>query len=114
LPAHTRQAPAAFSPPPFEDETGHDATYRACGCRSSPRTWTAPISGCRSPDGRSYVVLISAEDLASLGATVERLSDPEAMQRVRQAQTDLEVGDFITGKEMAELMKQRSATATGG
>jgi hypothetical protein len=35
-----------------------------------------------------------------------RLSDPEAMQRVRQAQPDIEVGDFTTGKEMAELMKQ--------
>jgi antitoxin YefM len=65
-------------------------------------------------NGRSYVVLMSAEDLASLEATVELLSDPEAMQRVRQAQTDIEAGDFTTGEEMAELMKQRSATATGG
>jgi antitoxin YefM len=65
-------------------------------------------------NGRSYVVLMSAEDLASLEATVELLSDPEAVQRVRQAQTDIKAGDFTTGEEMAELMKQRSATATGG
>ncbi len=36
------------------------------------------------------------------------------MQRFRHAQTDIEVGDFTTGKEMAKLMKQPSATATGG
>lgn len=65
-------------------------------------------------NGRSYVVLISAEDLASLEATLELLSDPEAMQRVRQAQTDIESGDCTTGEDMAELMKQRSASATGG
>lgn len=65
-------------------------------------------------NGRSYVVLISAEDLASLEATVELLSDPEAMQRVRQAQTDIEAGDATTGEDMAELMRQRSATAAGG
>lgn len=65
-------------------------------------------------NGRSYVVLISAEDLASLEATVELLRDPEAMQRVRQAQTDIETGEFTTGEQMAELMKQRSASASGG
>lgn len=65
-------------------------------------------------NGRSYVVLISAEDLASLEATVELLSDPEAMQRVRQAQADIEAGDVTTGEDMAELMRQRSAPAAGG
>lgn len=65
-------------------------------------------------NGRSYVVLISAEDLASLEATVELLSDPEAVQRVRQAESDIEAGEFTTGEEMAELMKQRGASATGG
>lgn len=64
-------------------------------------------------NGRSYVVLISAEDLESLEATVELLSDPEAMQRIRQAQTDIETGEFTTGEEMAELMKQRRTSATG-
>ncbi|MFN2521562.1 MAG: type II toxin-antitoxin system Phd/YefM family antitoxin, partial [Candidatus Limnocylindria bacterium] len=47
-------------------------------------------------NGRSYVVLISAEDLASLEATVELLSDPAAMRRVRQAQSDIDEGDFTT------------------
>jgi len=38
--------------------------------------------------------VISAEDLASLEATLELLSDPDAMQRVRQAQLDR---GFISG-----------------
>ncbi len=65
-------------------------------------------------NGRSCVVLISAEDLASLEATVELLSDPEAMQRVRQAQADIEDGNFTTGEDMAELVRQRRDTTAGG
>lgn len=58
-------------------------------------------------NGRSYVVLISAEDLASLEATVELLSDPAAMRRVRQAQSDIDGGDFTTGEEMDQIMRRR-------
>ena len=62
-------------------------------------------------NGRSYVVLISAEDLASLEATLELLSDPAAMDRVRQAQSDIEHEDFTTGEEMAEIMRNRGRAA---
>ncbi|MGI8808903.1 MAG: type II toxin-antitoxin system Phd/YefM family antitoxin [Acidimicrobiales bacterium] len=62
-------------------------------------------------NGRSYVVLISAEDLASLEATLELLSDPAAMGRVRQAQSDIEHGDFTTGEEMKEIMRNRGRAA---
>ena len=65
-------------------------------------------------NGRSYVVLISAEDLESLEATVELLSDPAAMQRVRQAQVDIDHGDFVTGEEMAQLMAGRRRRPKGG
>ncbi len=58
-------------------------------------------------NGRSYVVLISAEDLASLEATVELLSDPAAMRRVRRAQSDIDGGDFTTGEEMDQIMRER-------
>ncbi len=58
-------------------------------------------------NGRSYVVLISAEDLASLEATVELLSDPAAMRRVRQAQSDIDGGDFTTGEQMDQIMRSR-------
>lgn len=60
-------------------------------------------------NGRSYVVLMSAEDLASLEATLELLSDPAAMERVRQAQADIAEGRFTTSEEMAQLLQQRSA-----
>lgn len=58
-------------------------------------------------NGRSYVVLISAEDLESMEATLELLSDPEAVARVRQAQADLAAGEGTSGEEMAELMAHR-------
>ena len=58
-------------------------------------------------NGRSYVVLISAEDLASLEATLELLSDPDAMGRVRQAQSDIKNGNFTTGEEMERVMRTR-------
>ena len=37
--------------------------------------------------GRNYVVLICAEDLESLEATLEPLSDSDALARVAQAET---------------------------
>lgn len=63
-------------------------------------------------NGRSYVVLISAEDLASLEATVELLSDPAAMRRVNKAQSDIEAGNFTTGAEMDQLMRSRRGATT--
>lgn len=65
-------------------------------------------------NGRSYVVLISAEDLESMEATLELLSDPAAMQQVREAQADIDRGEFTTGEEMAELMAGRRRRSTGG
>lgn len=58
-------------------------------------------------NGRSYVVLMAAEDLASLEATLELLSDPAAMARVTAAQDAFAAGAGVTGEEMAELMTQR-------
>jgi len=62
-------------------------------------------------NGRSYVVLISAEDLESMEATLELLSDPEAMGRARTAQSDIENGDFTTGEEMERVMRNRGRAA---
>ena len=58
-------------------------------------------------NGRSYVVLISAEDLESMEATLELLSDPEATARVRQAQADIARGDSTSQEEMSALMERR-------
>ena len=58
-------------------------------------------------NGREYVVLLSAEDLESLEATIELLADEAAMGRLRQAEADVAAEDVTAAPEMAELMKQR-------
>jgi antitoxin YefM len=58
-------------------------------------------------NGRSYVVLMAAEDLESLEATLELLSDPDALARVAQARADLAAGRHTTGSEMSALMEAR-------
>ena len=58
-------------------------------------------------NGREYVVLISAADLASLEATLELLSDPQATAEIRQAEADLAGGKGTTGEEMAAVMEER-------
>jgi antitoxin YefM len=58
-------------------------------------------------NGHEYVVLVAAEDLAALEATIELLSDPAAIARVRDAEAEITAGDFTTGDEMARLMRER-------
>ncbi len=58
-------------------------------------------------NGREYVVLVSAEDLDSLEATIELLSDKPAKSRVREAEAAVAAGDLTTADEMAELMERR-------
>ena len=60
-------------------------------------------------NGREYVVLISAEELESLEATIELLADPAAIARVKDADTAIAAGDSTTADEMAALMAQRRA-----
>jgi len=58
-------------------------------------------------NGREYVVLVSAEELASLEATIELLSDSPAMARLRGADAAAAAGDVTTVEDMAELMERR-------
>ena len=58
-------------------------------------------------NGREYVVLVSAEDLESLEATIELLSDESARARVREAEASVAAGDLTTVEEMAALMEAR-------
>lgn len=58
-------------------------------------------------NGREYVVLLSAEDLESLEATIELLADEEGRARLRQADADIAAGDLTSAAEMSELMRQR-------
>jgi len=60
-------------------------------------------------NGREYVVLMSAEDLDSLEATIELLRDDAAMARIQRAESEVEAGDFTSVAEMAELMRERRA-----
>jgi len=60
-------------------------------------------------NGREYVVLISAEDLESLEATIELLSDPAAMERIREAEAALARGEGTNEEDMTLLMAQRRA-----
>jgi antitoxin YefM len=58
-------------------------------------------------NGREYVVLISAEDLESIEATLELLSDPHAMAEIRESDAAVAAGDVTSGAEMAALMEER-------
>ena len=60
-------------------------------------------------NGHEYVVLISAEDLESMEATIELLSDPSAVTRIREAEAAIARGDTTTAEEMSVLMAQRQA-----
>jgi len=55
-------------------------------------------------NGREYVVLLSAEDLESLEATIELLRDDAAMERIRAADA---AGDVTTALELSTLMDER-------
>ncbi len=58
-------------------------------------------------NGREYVVLLSAEDLESLEATIELLRDDAGMERIRAADAAVATGDVTTAADMAALMDER-------
>jgi prevent-host-death family protein len=58
-------------------------------------------------NGREFVVLLSAEDLESLEATLELLQDDAAMDRIREAEADVAAGDLTSAEEVSKLMSER-------
>lgn len=46
-------------------------------------------------NGRDYVVLVAAEDLEAMETTLELLSDPEAIQRVRRSEREIAAGQVL-------------------
>ena len=58
-------------------------------------------------NGREYVVLLSAQDLESLEATIELLSDATAMERLEETDAAVAAGDVTDAEEMARLMADR-------
>lgn len=59
-------------------------------------------------NGRDYVVLLSVDDLESMEATIELLSDPAALAQLREAEAAIAAGDVTTAEEMTQIMKQRA------
>lgn len=51
-------------------------------------------------NGRAAAVLISPEDLAALEETLDVLSDPEAMTRLRQGRAELARGEGLTADQL--------------
>lgn len=62
-------------------------------------------------NGKPAAVLISPEDLESLEETLEILSDPAAMRRIRKAQQEVARGDVLDGQQLRELIAGRSSRA---
>lgn len=56
-------------------------------------------------------MLLSAEDLDSLEATIELLADDAAMERVRAADAAVAAGEVTTADEMAGLVRHRRQRA---
>ena len=58
-------------------------------------------------NGRDYVVLLAAEDLESIEATLELLADPHAQQRLQDSETDIAHGDVLDEAEVRALLARR-------
>ncbi|MHB1487347.1 MAG: type II toxin-antitoxin system Phd/YefM family antitoxin [Acidimicrobiales bacterium] len=58
-------------------------------------------------NGRDYVVLLAAEDLESIEATLELLSDPEAQRRIARSEVDVADGDVLDEGAVRALLADR-------
>jgi antitoxin YefM len=58
-------------------------------------------------NGREHVVLLAAEDLESIEATLELLSDPAAQERLQRAQDDVERGELLDEDEVRAMLARR-------
>jgi antitoxin YefM len=58
-------------------------------------------------NGREYVVLVAAEDLESIEATLELLADPAAQQRIARSQQEIARGEGLSLDQVEQLMAGR-------
>jgi len=58
-------------------------------------------------NGRDYVVLVAADDLESIEATLELLGDAPAQARVGRAEQDIAAGDVLDESEVRALLAAR-------
>jgi len=61
-------------------------------------------------NGREYVVLLAAEDLESIEATLELLADTQAQQRIADGEADFVRGDVLDEQQVRALIDQRART----
>ena len=58
-------------------------------------------------NGREYVVLVAAEDLEAIEATLELLADPAAQQRIARSQQEIAQGEGLSLDQVEQLMAER-------
>lgn len=56
-------------------------------------------------NGRDFVVLLAAEDLESIEATLELLADPEAQARIRRSEDDVAEGHVLDEDAVRALLR---------
>ncbi|MDQ4103331.1 MAG: type II toxin-antitoxin system Phd/YefM family antitoxin [Actinomycetota bacterium] len=61
-------------------------------------------------NGREYVVLLAAEDLESIEATLELLADTQVQERIRRSETDFAAGDVLDEQQVRALTDERYRT----
>lgn len=58
-------------------------------------------------DGTDIAVLMSVEELESLELTLEILSEPGALEQIRQSEAEFERGEYVTAEELrAKYLKR--------
>jgi antitoxin YefM len=63
--------------------------------------------------GHPAAVLISPDDLAAIEETLEILSDLRAMAEIREAQAQIERGEYTSAEEMARVIEERLRRESG-
>ncbi|USY18602.1 type II toxin-antitoxin system Phd/YefM family antitoxin [Nocardiopsis exhalans] len=56
-------------------------------------------------NGRDYIVIMSAEDMAEIEATMELLGDPEAIAEVQQSKQEIAEGRALSPEESTDLLE---------
>ena len=63
-------------------------------------------------NGRDYVVLMAAEDLESIEATLELLSDADSQARIACAEQDIARRDVLGESEVRSMVAERKPERT--
>ncbi len=65
-------------------------------------------------NGREYVVLLAAEDLEAIEATLELLEDPGAQERIKVAESEIAAGDVLDERAVRALLAEHRSAETPG